>query len=217
MPRPEPVSGNPCIWVLAGTNGAGKSSIAGAMLRQSGGEYFNPDELAAKLIERRPNLSRKQANAAAWAAGLKQLDQAIGLGRNYFFESTLGGKTISTRLAQALERGLEVRIWYAGLDSPERHIARVAARVRSGGHDIPEQDIRRRYDASRRNLIALLPRLHELKVYDNSAEADPLRGKTPEPALVLHWRDAAIVAPQNLRRTPEWAKPIVAQALKRAR
>lgn len=207
----------PCLWVLAGTNGAGKSSIAGALLRQSGGEYFNPDEIARKLREREPMLTPTEANAVAWRLGVSQLDEALRDGRDYFFETTLGGKTIAARLARALDAGHEVRIWYAGLESPELHLARVAARVLGGGHDIPEQDIRRRFDDSRRNLIALLPRLNELKLFDNSLQADVPGGQAPELKLVLHWRDGEVVAPSDLRATPGWAKPIVAQALKHAR
>jgi len=205
-----------CIWVLAGTNGAGKSSIAGAMLRESGGDYFNPDEVARALRERDPALSAGQSNAAAWTLGVRQLDRAIRAGEDYFFETTLGGNTVPARLRQALEAGHEVRVWYVALASPELHIARVAARVKSGGHDIPEESIRRRYDDSRRNLVALLPRLTELQVYDNSHEAPPEQGEAPRPELVLHWRDGACIGPDDLRATPTWARPIVAQALKLA-
>jgi predicted ABC-type ATPase len=212
--KPVPKS---CIWVLAGTNGAGKSSIAGAFLRESGGDYFNPDEVARELRQRDASLSETDANARAWRLGLRQLEQAIFAGQDYFFETTLGGKSITARLAQALSAGREVRIWYAGLKTPELHIARVAARVTAGGHAISEQDIRRRFDQSRRNLVTLLPRLTELKLYDNSVEADPKQKKAPAPKLVLHWSHGAIVGSMNLRTTPEWAKPIVAQALKHGR
>jgi len=207
----------PTIWVLAGPNGAGKSSIAGALLRESDGEYFNPDEVARVLRERDSRLDQAQANALAWTLGLRQLDRAIRMGADYFFETTLGGSTISARLAAAMTAGHEVRVWYACLESADLHVARVAARVREGGHDIPEADVRRRYDASRRNLLALLPWLTELKVYDNTAETDPARGRVPRPKLVLHWRDGRVVGPKNLHDTPEWAKPIVAQALKHQR
>ncbi|HMJ12150.1 MAG TPA: zeta toxin family protein [Polyangiaceae bacterium] len=207
----------PCIWVLAGTNGAGKSSIAGALLRASGGEYFNPDEAARRIREFQPALAQKAANAQAWALGVQKLDEALRSRRDYFFETTLGGSTITTRLQRALDSDFDVRIWYAGLASPELHLARIAARVRGGGHDIPEADVRRRFDVSRRNLIKLLPRLSELKLFDNSNEGDPKRGKAPRPRLLLHWRDGQILAPANLQRTPDWAKPIVAQALKRRR
>jgi predicted ABC-type ATPase len=200
--------------VLAGTNGAGKSSIAGAMIRESGGDYFNPDEVAKQLRKKNPKLDQAEANALAWRLGVAQLDRAIREGRDHFFETTLGGETIADRLEQAMEAGHDVHIWYAGLSSPEAHLARVAARVHAGGHDIPEADVRRRFDRSRLNLIALLPQLTELKVYDNSAEADPVRGRAPVPKLILHLRDGKVIAPRELGKTPAWAKPIVAAALK---
>lgn len=206
--------GAACIWVLAGTNGAGKSSVGGAMLRHSGGEYFNPDEVARALRDRNPSLAQVDANALAWNIGLRQLDHAILERREFFFETTLGGTTIAARLQHAFESGLAVRIWYVGLDSPEAHIRRVAARVARGGHDIPEAAIRNRFDSSRRNLIRLLPSLTELVMFDNSAPGDPSLGEPPAPRLVLHWRDRRILAPRELRDTPDWAKPIVAQAVK---
>ena len=72
--------------------------------------------------------------------------------------------------------GLPVRMWYVGLRDPDLHVQRVRARVARGGHDIPEATIRQRYDDSRTNLIRLLPHVAELKLYDNSLEADPHRG-----------------------------------------
>ena len=90
-------------------------------------------------------------------------------------------------------------------------------RVAKGGHPIAADKIRERFDHSRRNLIRLLPRLTELYLYDNSAEADPSRGKMPSPARLLHCRRRRIVEPKVLKRldtTPTWAKPIVAAAIK---
>jgi hypothetical protein len=110
--------------------------------------------------------------------------------------------------------GGEVRVWYVGLNSPELHIARVRARVAKGGHDIPEADIRRRWKTGRLNAIRLLPKLTELRVYDNSGEADPDTGTGPTPVLVLHLRRGRIVAPRDLSGTPAWAKPIVGAAMR---
>ncbi len=90
----------------------------------------------------------------------------------------------------------------------------LAPRVRRGGHDIPEKDIRRRYEHSRLNLIALLPHLTALRVHDNSEQADPAAEEAPSPRLVLQMERAKILGPPNLSRTPDWAKPIVAAALK---
>ena len=206
----------PCLWVLAGTNGAGKSSIGGAFLRQTGGNYFNPDEVARRILAVTPGLTQADANSQAWMAGVRELEAAIRTRTDYYLETTLGGESITRHLEAALVDGLEVRIWYVGLESPELHLARVAARVSKGGHDIPESDIRRRFDHSRVNLIRLIPALTELLVYDNSTAADPARGKPPRPRLILHLERGQILAPSDLTSTPDWAKPIVAAAIKMA-
>ena len=102
-----------------------------------------------------------------------------------------------------------------GLASPELHIKRVRARVSHGGHDIPEQKIRERYERSVLNLIRLLPGLAELWVYDNSIEADPHDEKAPEPQLVLHLSHPEVIETCELRATPEWAKPILISAVRK--
>jgi predicted ABC-type ATPase len=204
------------IYVLAGTNGAGKSSIGGEALREAGVEFFNPDEAARRIRVAQPDLTQTEANSAAWHQGRRLLETAIGNQLDFAFETTLGGETITELLERAAEAGLEVRIWYAGLDGPPLHLERVRQRVAKGGHDIPEADVRRRYDQSRLNLIRLLPRLAELRVYDNSAEGDPDAGRVPAPRLLLHWRSGRIVSPRDFSATPEWAKPILAAAMKRA-
>jgi predicted ABC-type ATPase len=199
--------------VLAGTNGAGKSSIAGAMLRQHGVEFFDPDEATRRIHSANPGIPQVEANAAAWQQGRRLLERAIAERLDFAFETTLGGNTIAALLEQALASGIEVRIWYVGLRSPELHVARVRARVAKGGHDIPEDRIRDRYDRSRLNLIRLLPRLTELRVYDNSEEADPHTGAAPEPTLVLHVVRGKVAGTCELTLTPAWAKPIVAAAI----
>ena len=204
----------PRIYVLAGVNGAGKSSIGGAAFRASGADYYDPDEAARAFLTANPNLTRGDANSAAWHEGVKLLKRAIAERKNFAFETTLGANTIPRLLAQAASQGIEIYIWYVGLSSPELHIERVQARVRRGGHDIAAEHIHRRFEHSRLNLIELLPRLTALRVYDNSANADPAAGKTPKPKLVLHMVRGKILNPLDLKHTPDWAKPIVATALK---
>ena len=104
--------------VLAGTNGAGKSSIGGAFLRQAGGRYFNPDEIARAMRVADPSLDVAAANGRAWATGRRLLEQAIRERHDFALETTLGGRTITGLLLEALRRGFEVRVWYAGLATP---------------------------------------------------------------------------------------------------
>ena len=202
------------IVVLAGTNGAGKSSVAGATVRRDGANYFNPDEATRRIRNLRPDVSEAEANIRAWEHGKTLLERAIEGRLAFAFETTLGGHTITALLEQALDEGLDVLVWFVGLDSPERHIARVKARVAQGGHHIPEEKIRERYDASRTNLLRLLPRLTELRLFDNSTEADPATGHTPEPLLVLHMKRGTITAMCPPADVPGWAKPVVAAALR---
>jgi len=202
----------PCIFVVAGTNGAGKSSILGAMLLERGADYFDPDEAARLILSHNPGITQVEANSAAWHEGRRLLERAIAERYNFVFETTLGGRTITALLEKAASLGIEVRIWYVGLDSPDLHILRVRSRVERGGHDIPESRIRERYDQGRLNLIRLLPILTELFVYDNSTDTDPHSGIAPEPKLILHCIGGS-VSSCDLELTPDWAKPIVAAAM----
>jgi predicted ABC-type ATPase len=204
----------PRIYVLAGTNGAGKSSIGGAMLVEQGVEYFNPDEAAARIRAVNPGISQAEAQSAAWHQGKRLLERSISERLDYAFETTLGGNTIPALLHQALSAGIEVRIWYVGLASAELHIARVRSRVARGGHDIPEERIRERYARSLLNLVQLLAKLTELRVYDNSNEADLYSGVAPHPQLIVHVAKGKLVTGCDLASTPNWAKPIVLAALK---
>ena len=206
----------PRIYVLAGTNGAGKSSIIGAMFLAKGVEFFNPDDATRRILSANPGISRAEANSAAWYEGKRLLERAITEKLDFAFETTLGGRTIASLLARALSEGSEVRVWYVGLRSAELHIARVKSRVEQGGHEVPEERIRERYTRSRFNLIQLLPNLTELLLYDNSEEADPETGATPRPRLILHVVQGRILETCDLARVPEWAKPVIAAAMKLA-
>jgi hypothetical protein len=146
------------------------------------------------------------------------LQRAIDEQADFAFETTLGGKTMTALLEQAAQAGLAVHIWFAGLTDVELHIDRVRRRVAKGGHSIPAEKIRERFENGRVNLIRLLPHLIELYPYDNSAEADPDSGAAPLPRRLLYYRERRIVSPTNLKTlleaTPAWAKPIVAAAIK---
>ena len=199
------------ILVLAGVNGAGKSSLLGTWLRDAGLTWFNPDSFTRRLVEQGWPLD--EANAAAWSEGARRLRQAMADGTDFAFETTLGGNTIPRLLRDACQTH-DVAIWFCGLQSVALHVQRVADRVSQGGHDIPHDKIRARFDSARENLIELLPHLAELHVYDNSAPADAKGRAAPLPLLQLD-RDGLHfpVTVIDLLRTPDWAKPIVMRAM----
>ena len=198
--------------MLAGTNGAGKSSVAGAFLRQHGGTFFNPDEVAREIAAKLPSPEVREANSLAWNQGKRLLERAIETGRDFNFESTLGGKTITRLLQRAIDQGIDVVVWYVALASPELHLERIRARVAEGGHDIPEAEVRKRYDTSRLNLIDLMLGLAALRVYDNSKHADIANGGAPAPQLVLEMERGKITDHCELATATTWAKPILAAA-----
>ncbi len=200
------------ITVIAGVNGAGKSSIVGAYIRDNGGEYFNPDEVARSLIADNPSISSDEASAEAWKTGFEQLLQAIENDADYTFETTLGGNSIASELHRAIDLGRQVRIFYCGLSSPELHIERVAARVARGGHDIPSEKIHERWKNSVLNLIGLIPGCYALRVFDNSAPSDE---NGPNPLCLFSLSNGEFDS-DPLHDMPEWGKPLAGAALKRA-
>jgi predicted ABC-type ATPase len=207
------MSAEPVLYVLAGVNGAGKSSIGESEFRSQGSPVFNPDTIAQQIRLLHPSISLTLANAHAWQIGKSLLEQAIAGGRDYRFETTLGGRTIAQLLEKAARSGHRLRIWFCGLASPDLHLRRVQSRVAHGGHDIPEDKIRERWNRSRENLVRLLPLINHLRVYDNSKDADPAEGLKPEPILLLEMKRGKITAPADLSGAPEWAKPVIAAAI----
>lgn len=185
--------------------------MAGEALRRAGATFYNPDE--ATIRYRAKGLSDEDANAEAWQQGRRLLERAIATDMDFAFETTLGGHTIPALLLDAGRRGMAIRIWYVGLASADLHIQRVKERVRRGGHDIPEARIRHRWNASRENLIRLLPHLAELSLWDNSASVALHEGERPRPLKILAMRDGRILFLCPLDAVPGWAKPIVAAAI----
>lgn len=206
----------PVLYVLAGVNGAGKSSIGGHLLERDGLTWFNPDTFARELRVA-TGCDQETANSHAWQEGLRRLDEAIAKGLNHAFETTLGGKTITAKILEATKTH-DVLIWFCGLSSPELHIARVKARVAAGGHPIPEEKIRERYPMAQLNLIKLMPHVAYIQVYDNSTEA-AANEPVPDPLLVLAMEHGRVKSPASedlkaLQNAPEWTRSILEAALR---
>ncbi len=206
----------PVLYVLAGVNGAGKSSVGGHLLERDGLTWFNPDAFAREL-KAPTGCDQETVNAYAWQEGMRRLEEAIAKGLNHAFETTLGGKSVTAKILEAAKTH-DVLIWFCGLSSAELHIARVKARVAAGGHPIPEEKIRERYPNAQLNLIKLMPHVAYIKVYDNSAEA-AADGTVPDPVLLLEMENGQVISPapddlETLQRAPEWSKSILEAALR---
>lgn len=202
------------IHVFAGVNGSGKSSILGERIQSAGGSFYNPDTFARELMDADPSLTLEEAQSAAWSFGRDSLEAAIATGKNFAFETTLGGNTITRLLLNAAKSGTRISVFYIGLESVDLHIARVAARVASGGHDIPTDKIMQRWHSSIENVCTLLPYLNGLNVYDNSQTVES--GESPGTRRLVSIMDGQLLTPSEDLLSPdfpEWAQPIAMVAL----
>jgi len=84
------------------------------MLRQAGIEFYDPDAAARSFLSSGLGMNQQDANAAAWQQGRRLLERAIDEGKEFVFETTLGGNTIASLLKKAITQRIEVRIWYVG-------------------------------------------------------------------------------------------------------
>jgi predicted ABC-type ATPase len=137
-----------CI-IIAGPNGAGKTTFAREYLLKSVGvvHFVNADLLAAGLSPLRPELAALNAGRLF----LTELDRLAGERDDFAFESTLSGLTYVARLKPWKSEGFRVEIVFFRLVSAQLALRRVAARVKQGGHDVPEADVVRRFERGWRN------------------------------------------------------------------
>jgi len=154
------------VVILAGPNGAGKSTSAPRLLRGllTLNDFVNADTIASGLSAFAPD-------SAAFEAGKVMLNRIHELGRqrrSFAFETTLSSRTLRPWLVQLAADGYFVRLAYLWLPTPDLCVARVAQRVSVGGHSIPEETIRHRYDRSLHNFFHhYRPLLNHWKFYNN--------------------------------------------------
>ncbi len=157
----------PSLYIIGGANGSGKTTAALQILPYflEVFEYVNADEIAAGLSPFNPESVAIQAGRLM----LERLEILVNSEADFAFETTLAARNFAQFLKKCKDKGYIINLIYFWLQSPELAIARVRRRVESGGHNIPEDAIRRRYERGRRNLINLyLPVCDTWIVYDNS-------------------------------------------------
>ncbi len=158
----------PNIYILAGPNGSGKSTAARALVPQflNCAEFVNADDIARGLSACHPEGVAFQAGRTM----LARLDELAGQGVDFAFETTLSSRTFAPWLRRRQAEGYTFRLHYFCLQNAEMAIDRVAARVRAGGHHVPSDDIRRRFERSRSNFLELyMPLANVWEFYDTTA------------------------------------------------
>lgn len=167
------------IIMIAGPNGAGKTTFAREFLPAEAGcpRFINADLIAAGLSPFAPE-------AAAVRAGrlmLNEIAHCVDRGENFAFETTLSGLVYLRHIRQWRAMGYHVSLFFLSLPSVEMALARVAERVKQGGHSIPDDVVRRRFAAGKRNFDDYYRSVVDAwALYDNS-------GSQP---VLIEWGEA---------------------------
>ncbi len=167
----------PRCLIIAGPNGAGKTTFARTFLpRENVRRFINADLLAAGLSP----LDPAAAQISAGRLFLTELDRLSVAREDFAFESTLSGLGYLPRLRRWREAGYRLEIIYLKLSDVRLSLERIAGRVRSGGHHVPEVDARRRFTRSWDNLNAhYLPLADAAWIFDVSGPQPILLHETP--------------------------------------
>lgn len=146
--------------IIGGVNGVGKSSFTGVLKERSTdlGMIVDVDKITAEL----------GGNALAGGnAALRKISECIDKGISFTQETTLSGRKTEATAKQVKELGYHVRLFYIGLDTAEESLSRIANRVKRGGHDIPQDDVVRRFAGRWEAVSKVLPYCDEAEFYDN--------------------------------------------------
>ncbi|MCL7462156.1 zeta toxin family protein [Pseudomonas sp. NW5] len=168
----------PTCWIIAGPNGAGKTTFALEYLPHvvHCSRFVNADLIAAGLSP----LAPEREVLAASRLFLREIDNCIGAGESFSFETTLAGRSYLKLVRRLRDAGWRVELIYLALPSVEMSRLRVAERVSHGGHSIAPQDIERRFPRSLHNLLnAFAPCVDSCQCFINT-------GALPEP--VAEWQ-----------------------------
>ncbi len=155
------------IVIIAGPNGAGKTTFAREFLPHEANcpDFINADLIAAGLSPFRPE-------SAAFRAGrlmLEEIHEKVRHNKSFAFETTLSGRTYVRLLRECRARGYHIVLVFLSLPTADMAVARVAARVTQGGHNVPEVDIRRRFETGLKNFYEVYKEVADAwTLYDNS-------------------------------------------------
>lgn len=164
---------NPQVVIIAGPNGAGKSTLAPFLLRDTLDlqDYVNADPIALGLSGFNPS-------SVAFKAGRVMMNRLRDLAarrKSFAFETTLATRSYANWIASLRNKGYNFQLIFLYLQSPELAVRRVRERVQSGGHDVPETVIIRRYARGLKNFGAIYqPLANVWSIYDNSSSSKPI-------------------------------------------
>lgn len=169
------------LYIISGCNGAGKTTASYTVLPEilNCREFVNADEIARGLSPFNPGSVAIEAGRLM----LQRIEELLKRNETFSIETTLATRSYVNLVKQAQEQGYSVRLLFFWLSTPELAVKRVAERVSKGGHDIPQDIIRRRYVAGINNLFKLfMPIVNYWAIFDNS--------ETPRKKVAIGGKDS---------------------------
>lgn len=160
-------------YIIAGPNGAGKTTFATEFLPHYANcrNFINPDLLARAYSPFDPDAGMVRAGRTV----LERIAEFTRAGTDFAFETTLSGRGYVPVLRKLKTAGFRLHLFYLWIPSPELGLLRIRDRVESGGHNVPERDVRRRFGRTLGNLFTLYrPLLDSLHFFDNSSDTPRL-------------------------------------------
>lgn len=155
------------LYIVAGANGSGKSTLAHQLLPVKNLGFLNADEIAQEI---NPD-SIDKVKITAGKEYFKRLKIFFDNQKSFIIETTLSGQTLEKTIVKAKKLNYEILLVYVFVDNPQICIERIKVRVKKGGHNIPDEDVVRRYHRSKQNFYALYKNIvDEWAVYYNGKD-----------------------------------------------
>ena len=176
--------------IVAGVNGAGKSSLTGVLRTEitNLGKIVDVDKIIVKCGGNVLEGGKKS---------IELIDECLEKEVCFTQETTLSGHRILATVKKAIEKGYYIRLYYVGLNTVEESLVRIENRVKKGGHNIPDADVIRRFGKRFEDLVAILQYCDEATFYDNENGF----------VAVAEYKNGEILQIGNLK--PEWLKELM--------
>ena len=176
--------------IVAGVNGAGKSSLTGVLRT----EMTN----LGKIVDVDKMIVRCGGNVIEGGKkSIELIDECLEKEISFTQETTLSGHKILNTVKKAIEKGYYIRLYYVGLNSVEESLVRIENRVKKGGHNIPDSDVKRRFNKRFEDLVTILQYCDEATFYDNENGF----------VAVAEYKNGEILQIGNLQ--PQWLKELM--------
>lgn len=151
------------LYIIAGPNGSGKTTLAKELVHEEKVNFLNADEIAMRRGD--------MVGLLAGRILLKKLDECFQNGESVVLESTVSGNYHNRVIARAKKEKYQVVFVYVFLMSVEQNLARIKQRVALGGHNVPTDDVKRRYKRSIKNFFDIIPQVHYWELYYNGEDS----------------------------------------------